>query len=103
MNATANDAHARVVEEITREILDLDNSGRTEEGGFGSQLEAVEETWKEYLTPEELAAEFRQAVSIIDGFCVASEEIGPVMLALMNDCKRRAERGHERARRSLEE
>src|SRR5215211_6707374 len=100
MMATANDAHARVVEEIVREILDLDSLGSKAEGGYGSQREAVEETWKEYLTPEQMAAEFRQAVGIIEGFCVAAQDIGPVLMALM-DAKRRAAEGSVRARTAL--
>jgi len=98
--ARANE-HERVVEEIVREVLDL---GPSREDGdlMGTQREAVEDTFKRHLTLEEMAAEFRQAVSIIEGFCVASEEIGPVMLALMGDSKRRAEEAYRRAKRALE-
>ena len=101
--ARAN-AHERVVEEIVREVLDLDTSGPSREDGdlMGTQREAVEDTFKRHLTLEEMAAEFRQAVSIIEGFCVASEEIGPVMLALMGDSKRRAEEAYRRAKHALE-
>ena len=98
--ARANE-HERVVEEIVREVLDL---GPSREDGdlMGTQREAVEDTFKRHLTLEEMAAEFRQAVSIIEGFCVASEEIGPVMLALMGDSKRRAEEAYRRAKHALE-
>jgi hypothetical protein len=57
------------VEEILNEIFDLDTSG--------SEREAIEETWKEYLSPEEMAAEFAQAVNMIEGYLVAAETIGP--------------------------
>jgi hypothetical protein len=102
MMATTNGEHERVVEEIVREILDLDTSGSASEGGYGSEYEAVVVTWKEYLTPEQMAEEFRQAVGIIEGFSVAAENIGPVLGALLGDCKKRAEVGTELAQSALE-
>ena len=101
MMATTNDSHARVVAEILDDIFDLDTSGSVSEGGFGSERESVEITWNEYLTPEQMVAELRQAVKIIEGFCVAAEDISPVLVTLMSDVQKRARRALQIAERAL--
>ena len=100
MMATANDSHARVVAEILDDIFDLDTSGSEAEGGFGSEREAVEYSWKD-LSPEGMVAELRQAVKIIEGFCVAAEDISPVLVTLMSDVQKRARRALQIAERAL--
>ena len=95
MTETANDSHARVVAEILDEIFELDTSGSEAEGGFGSEREAVEVTWNEYLTPEQMVAELKQAAGIIEGFLVAAEDISPVLVTLLSDTQKRARRALE--------
>jgi len=81
---TAANEHQRVVEEIVREIFDaLDTSEAAAEGD---------------LSPEELACDLGQVSNIGEGFCVAMEDIGPVALTVLSDCRQRVREVHRRAK-----
>ncbi len=101
MNAT-HDAHAATVEEIARTIFDaLDTWGSLEEGGFGSQREMVEETWKE-LTPEEISEQLRTSERVIHSFMDLAEKLRlKVLLTALSDCYNRVLAAREKAEQAV--
>ena len=46
----------------------------------------------EEYSPEELAAELRTIEQLVEGFCVAVEDIGPVAMLALGDCRERVQR-----------
>ena len=46
----------------------------------------------EEYSPEELVAELRTIEQLVEGFCVAVEDIGPVALLALGDCRERVQR-----------
>jgi hypothetical protein len=55
----------------------------------GEHREVFPSDLKLHYTPEEIASELRTTEQLLEGFCVAVEEIGPVALLAMNDCRER--------------
>ena len=49
-------------------------------------------------SPEELVAELRTIEQLVEGFCVAVEDIGPVALLTMSDTRERVQHALEIAR-----
>ena len=90
--------HERLVEEVVREIFTaLDTSDSAEEGGRGSQREAIEEMLKQ-LSPEELADQLRAATVIVEGFDEAAQGMNVVMVTALSDCRERVCEAHRRAK-----
>jgi hypothetical protein len=52
---------------------------------------------EQHYSPEEIAAELRMTAQLLKGFCVAVEQVGPVALMVMSDCRERVRRGLETA------
>ena len=89
--------HERVVEDIVREIFTaLDTSDSAEDGGRGSQREAIEEMLKQ-LSPEELADQLRAATVIVEGFVEAADGMNWAVLTALSDCRERVREAHRRA------
>ena len=104
MNATQpTDAHKRVVEEIVRDFFDaLDTSDSVEEGGMGSQREAVEYDLGK-LSPEELCDALKQTERFLYHLWDVAGEMNYVATAVVSDAHNRAKAALERveeARRS---
>ena len=90
--------HERVVEEIVREIFTaLDTSDSAEDGGRGSQREAIEEMLKQ-LSPEELADQLRAATVIVEGFVEAADGMNWAVLTALSDCRERVREAHRQAK-----
>jgi len=58
----------------------------------GETGEAFAEDLQRHYSPEELAAELRITAQLVEGFCVAVENIGPLALMVMSDCRERVRR-----------
>jgi hypothetical protein len=86
------EAYCRMVEEMVRENFDaLDTSG-SEEGGRGSQREAVEATLKESLDLDELEAGFKQADELLEGFWQIGHAVDNTVLQIVIGDARERER-----------
>ena len=97
MNATqSTDAHKRVVEEIVRDFFDaLDTSDSVEEGGMGSQREAVEADLKR-LEPEEFYRSLKRLERVLIRAWDAVYEMDYVASAVLSDVENRVKAALER-------
>ena len=68
------------------EIMEI--LGETLEGEGGDMFAADLETTE----PEKLLAQLRTVEQLVEGFCVAVEDIGPIGLLALGDCRERVQR-----------
>jgi hypothetical protein len=102
VNATQNDAHERLVEEIVRGYFGaLDTSGSLEGGGMGSQRDAVEGDLKS-LTREELYFALTDTDRFLESVYDIAEQTNVVATAVISDAHNRVKAALERVERAGE-
>jgi hypothetical protein len=63
----------------------------------GEHREMFAADLERHYSPEALSSELRTTAQLVEGFCVAVEEVGPVALLVMSDCRERVRQALEAA------